>query len=117
MNKYRLFALPYTAETMKEAERERFVRATADYILIYTNKRKKPENCAEITENEVYRLTGPETMWLYDCNVALILEETRKNAGAVAQNLSDRLDELEAALKRQRENERRAVSENERTTA
>ena len=117
MTKYRLYASPYSAEALKNAERERFVRATADYILIYTTRRKKPENSVEITENEVYRLTGPETMWLYDCNVALILEETRKNAGAVAQNLSSRLDELENALQRQRENERRAVNENERTTA
>lgn len=110
---YRLWALAYSAEAMEEAYRQRFSRVGADYILIYSAKKPKLP-CAEVTEDEVFRLTGAEGRWLQDCNVTLILEETKRNSGEMLKDLGRKIDALETALRQQREIEE-AQSEDGRT--
>ena len=105
MKTYRLYAMPYTLETAQDAEKERFSRVTADYVLIYTAKRRK--NCAEITEAEAHRLSKAERQWLFDCNTALLAEDAKKRSGDIMKNLSDMVDRLETALAAQKELEER----------
>lgn len=107
--KYRLYALPTTDETVRRAEKERFSRITVDYVLIY--KPGKPvKDAAEITDAEAYRLTEAERRWLWDCNVALIVDATKENMGGIMQNLSEKVDALEAALEKQKQAEEAAKS-------
>lgn len=102
---YRLYAMPYNAETVGAAEKERFSRVAADYVLIYTAKRVK--NAVQVTEAEAHRLSGSERQWLFDCNTALLAEETKRHSGEILQNLSEKLDKLESALAAQKEIEER----------
>ena len=100
--RFRLWALPYGPEAMEAAYRERFCRVGADYVLIYAARKPKLP-CAEVTEQEAHRLTGAETKWLLDCNLTLIAEETQRRSVEILADMSRKLDELEAALKRQQE--------------
>ena len=109
MRKYRLYALPYTSETVRTAERERFSRIAADYILIYTPKRRI--DGVEITKAEAHRLSAPERRWIYDCNTALIAEQTRRHETEILQDLSDKIDKLEISLRKQREIEQGGENE------
>lgn len=106
--KFRLFVLPTTDETVRKAEKARFSRITVDYVLIY--KTGKMQNAVEVTESEAHRLTEAERRWLLDCNLALIAEKTRENMGGVLQSLSEKVDALEEALKKQKEIEEGAAN-------
>ena len=106
--KYRLFVLPTTDETVRKAEKARFSRITVDYVLIY--KTGKMQDGVEVTESEAHRLTEAERRWLLDCNLALIAEKTRENMGGVLQSLSDKVNALEEALKKQKEIEEGAAN-------
>lgn len=109
MKKYRLYALPYTVEAVRTAERERFSRIAADYILIYTHRKRA--DGVEITNTEAHRLSAPERRWLYDCNTALIAEQSRRQQGEILQSLSDKIDKLEISLRKQREIEQGGENE------
>ena len=101
--KYRLFVLPLNEETVRKAEQARFSRITVDYVLIY--KAGTMKNAVEVTEAEAHRLTEAERRWLLDCNLALIAEKTKENMGGVLQSLSEKVNALETALKKQKEME------------
>ena len=105
--KYRLYALPLTEENVRKAESKRFSRITVDYVLIYNAGLLR--GGVEITEAEAYRLTEAERRWLRDCNLALIAEKTRENMGGVLQSLSEKVNALEEALKKQKEIEEGAA--------
>jgi hypothetical protein len=100
--RYRLWALAYTTEAVEAATRQRFSRVGTEYVLIYTTK-KPALPCAEVTDDEIHRLTGSETQWLADCNTTLIFEETAKKGPEIMRSVSEKLDALEAALKRQKQ--------------
>ena len=107
--KYRLFALPTTEENVRRAEKERLSRITVDYVLIY--KSGKPvKDAAEITDAEAYRLTEAERRWLFDSNLALIMEESKNNVDGIMESFSKKLDALEAALEKQKQAEEGAAN-------
>lgn len=100
---YRLYVLPTEPETISYAEEnERFYRITPRYALIYTSGEIHLRH-AEITSAEIKRLSDADMSWLRDCNLALLAEAARENEGAIAQDMSNRLDRLEAALKTEAE--------------
>lgn len=100
--KYRLFALPFAIESAKAATGQRFSRISSGYVLIYTDG-EAPHNSAEITEEEVGRLTKQDARWLYDCNVALLAEETKAHEKEILASVKEQLDKLEEALAAQME--------------
>lgn len=102
---YRLWALSMSEQSMAKslaaAAEARFSRVNADYVLIYAQKKPKLP-CAEITEKDVRRLTKAEAQWLLDCGYTLFSEAEKKNGGNLAQSIGEKMDALEAALRRQK---------------
>lgn len=109
MTKYKLYMTRMTDEALAAFENEPFVRATSQYILVYTEEiGEHPFPAAEITgEMAEARLTEAETKWLLSCNIAIINSELVKNAPKVMEGLSAKIDALENAL----ENERTKLEE------
>lgn len=101
--KYRLWAAATDEDSIKAAETERFSRVGVAYVLIYARKKPESGKWAEITDENVNVLNAAEAQWLWDCNVTLIAEETAKNREAIMESVNEKLEKLEAALKRQRE--------------
>lgn len=96
----RLFALLYSTENVEYASRNRFVRVTPEYILIYTEKsRLKPPTgkAVEIKKENLHTLTAMDESWLFDCGLSLLAEHTANNQDGL-KNLSDMVDRLEAKL-------------------
>ena len=100
--KYRLYVLPLDQKCIDVASKERFYRASPRYVLIYTAGEIKLPH-AEITQDELHRLSTGEANWLRDCNLVLLAEAARENEESIAEDLSKRLDRLEAALKKEKE--------------
>lgn len=99
--KYRLWAFGMNEESVAAAAEARFSRANAEYVLIYAQRKPKLP-CAEVTEKDVRRLTKAEAQWLLDCGYTLFSEALEKNGGNMAQSIGEKMDALEAALKRQK---------------
>lgn len=96
----RLFALLYSTKNVEYAAKNRFVRVTPEYILIYTEKsRLKPPTgkAVEIKKDNLNKLTAMDESWLFDCGLSLLAEHTAKNADGL-KNLSEMVDRLEAEL-------------------
>lgn len=100
--KYKLYAQNITGENVAKAESQRFCRITSEYILIYTCGRK-PYRSAEITPREIKRLTENDLLWLQDCNAALIMEQTKEKQSEIAEDLSKKMETLEAELEKEKE--------------
>jgi len=94
---YRLYALPYGAAGVKSATQERFSRISDGYVLIYTAG-EAPTGSAEITEDEIRRLSAADSRWLFDCNMVLLGEDARKREKEIIGSMNERLEKLEAAL-------------------
>lgn len=101
--KYRLWATATNDESMREAEKARFSRVGIAYVLIYARKKPETGKWAEITDGSVNALNAEEAQWLWDCNVTLIAEDTAKNRENILRGVNEKLDALEAALRKQRE--------------
>ncbi len=101
--KYRLWAAATDANSTATAEQARFSRVGTAYVLIYDKRKPNIEHCVEVAESEINALNAAEAQWLWDCNVALIAEETAKNRKQIMESIDEKLDRFEAALKRQRE--------------
>lgn len=99
---YKLYALTIDRDGIKTASEQRFSRITPFYILIYTDK-EAPKDAIEIGEAELHRLTAADEQWLTDCNVTILLEETKKHEAEIAADLAKRMEKLEAALKVEKE--------------
>ena len=96
--KYRLYAMPVNAKSVDMAQNERFSRATAWYVLIYTDSDTAPENSVEIDENEVNRLSSADRDWLLECNMELIVEDAKAREKEIAQSIGEKIKQLEIAL-------------------
>lgn len=99
---FRLFALKSTAQTLKEAENERFARATQSYTLVFTEKESMP-NAAEITTEHINRLTEADKRWLADCFSVLFYEDMKKDEKRLSQKMGEQIEVLEEELKKQRD--------------
>lgn len=98
---YRLYANNVTDFNITIAEKNRFNRITADYLLVYTPDKMK--NWPEITDDTVNILTDTDRKWLFECNMILISEEMAKEGSDFGVDMQRTIDELEKALKRERE--------------
>lgn len=105
--KYRLFALPVSEESMAEAEKKRFSRITAKYVLIYCDSE---ENAMQIDRDNFSALTEADKKWLYECNVLLLAEDALRHQEQAAKSLNDMVIALEAALESEK---RKGESANE----
>ena len=99
---YRLYAALTTAEIIKEIAPFRFSRATSNYALVYTDKRMKAP-WVRMTEADASRLTSADYNWLNDCNLLIAAHNLSANEAEVAQNMSQKIDLFERALKEERE--------------
>lgn len=95
---YRLYAMKLSNTSIERAMGERFSRVTPEYVLVYTDS-EKPENAIQLEESEASLMTQADAQWLLDCNVALIAEEAARQKPEILRQLSDKVDELEEALK------------------
>lgn len=101
-NIYKLYALKISKGNIAQAEKTRFHRITADYVLIYTAE-EQPKNSVEISEAETNRLTSRDKGWLFDCNYIIINEETAKHKDDIINGLDEKMAQLEDALVKERE--------------
>lgn len=99
---FKLYALPTTPETIEKAAAERFSRATARYVLIYTHE-QAPSNSTEIGIEEITRLTKEDSDWLADCNFLILSDEMKRNEREIAGEIEKKLNDLETALKAEKE--------------
>lgn len=101
--RYRLFALPLTAENIMAAANERFSRATPSpepgYVLIYSNG-DAPEGAKEITDEHVDLLSAQDARWLLGNAATLAAEELEKHKTEALKGMSESVVALEAELER-----------------
>jgi hypothetical protein len=92
---------------VKVAQKERFSRICSKYVLIYTAKRDLQDAIGynEIRESELKYLSHNDTVWLLDCNLAIIAEETEKHKSDVISQMGLMVDRLERALKEEKDKE------------
>jgi hypothetical protein len=95
---YALYALQLTEENVIKAMPERFMRATPDYILIYTDE-EQPQKSVQIGIDDIRRLTNADREWLSVCNLAVIRDEMARNEPQILERLSSTINYIEAALK------------------
>lgn len=97
---------------IEAASKNRFHRVTADYILIY-RRGKCGYGEVEVKGDDLKRLTKLDREWLSDCNMAILAEESGAAADATAEKLRNMIDELETALRTEREKCRGEADGNE----
>lgn len=96
-----LQAFDLTAENITAAQKQRFYRICAKYVLTYQcNTRKTLNNV--VSEDELHYLSDADRRWLHDCNMAIIAEETEKHRDEMAARMGLMVDRLEQALEDER---------------
>lgn len=98
---YRLFAFDYSLENVAFASKFRFFRVTAQYILVYAQRKRinPPDGKAvEIKEDEISRLSKKDESWLFECMVVLFADIANKPNGDGMKRLSDMVEQLEKEL-------------------
>lgn len=98
----KLYALPYNEESVKTAMGERFSRISGGYVLIYTDA-NAPGGSAEIGESDAYRLNTREREWLRECNLVILSEAVKANGEKIAEDMRERVVQLETALREEKE--------------
>lgn len=97
MNRYRLFAMPTTPETIDGMGHQRFSRVTPEYSLVYTNG-EAPMGSLEMADEDAGRLSKADEHWLRSCNLVLIKEDLERQMPEMLKKFSEKLDELERVL-------------------
>jgi hypothetical protein len=105
---FRLYAAPFSAQALNALRKAPYVRASAEYILVYTD-RKMPEDvqAVEIKDEDAKRMTSEEAEWLFNANVEILARETKAQSKEVLSGLSVRIANLEAALRAEKEKEQK----------
>lgn len=107
MNKeYKLYAFPYSLESVDEAVKHRFNRINIRYVLIYEEPDKLYTDSSLyhiINEDETGYLSESEKAWLLECNIQIITEESLKKRDDILASFSEKLDLLEQELKKEAE--------------
>lgn len=104
--KYQLYLLHNTKENVRLAEKFRFYRVNAKYILIYTDLfylKKEFTRYHIIDKEETDKLSDREKVWLLESNMKLIEEETARQQEAIVQSFSEKLRRLESELEKESE--------------
>lgn len=104
--KYKLYAFPYSLETVDKAVKHRFNRINIRYVLIYEEPDKLYTDSSLyhiINEDETGYLSESEKAWLLECNIQIITEESLKKRDDILASFSEKLDLLEQELKKEAE--------------
>ena len=103
---YRLYAMPPTWEAIEIAMSEKYSRVTPTpspgYVLIYSDG-DAPKGAQEITAEESERLTSADVKWLVECGANILAEEAAKETPYAMESISERIEALEAELKRKKQ--------------
>lgn len=83
-------------------EGQRFSRITADYTLVYTDK-KSPKGGVRLTDADAHRLTAADRRWLDDCNAVLISEAIARDKPRILSRLNELLNDIETNIRKQEE--------------
>ena len=98
MLRYKVYALPPTAENIELAQaRYRYYRATKSHLLVYTEKRR-PAGSVLVKEPE--KLPLADQGWIQGCNV-LITEEVMRNEPSAQERMMDFLSALDKELSKE----------------
>ena len=84
------------------AEKERFVRITAGYMLLYRTTAPKKMQTVEIKGADLKRLTERDRLWLADCIAAALADGVKKNRADTQKRLNELLDAWERELEKER---------------
>lgn len=95
--KYRLFAMPVNAESVKLAQKSIFSRVTAWYVLVYTTD-TSIDGAANIDGDDIERLSSADRDWLLACNMKLIAEDAKRREKEISQTIGEKIERLEKAL-------------------
>ena len=113
--KYCLYAFPYSEEAQEEALKHRFNRINGAYILVYEEDNIVNTSKSEyhiIEENEIGYLTESEKMWLLECNIQIITEESLVKQDEILTSFGEKLERLERELEREAEEIERGTERN-----
>ena len=100
--RYRLYALPVTAENVVKAAKCGFARV-ASRVLIYTDADRKPRGAIEITDDTAdVILTDEEIAWLFGCNVKIYEEFLSQNRESLEKGQKKFFETLEKELEAER---------------
>jgi hypothetical protein len=104
---FKLYAFINNDNSISLAEKNRFSRITAQYVLVYTDDEKTIEDKAKhsyiiIRENDTNRLSKGDKEWLTSCNLEIIFEEAAKNQDVILQSMDETLKKLEQALEEEK---------------
>lgn len=103
---YKLYAFPYSHETVEEAIKHRFNRINGRYVLIYEEPDKLYTDDTVyhiINEDETGYLSDDERVWILECNIQIITEESLNNQDTLLASFGEKLDLLEQELKKEAE--------------
>lgn len=101
---YHLYKISSTQRNMKELAGERFTFFGTQGGYLYKNGACPVLGYRELGEEESRKELGmEETAWLYECNVALLAEETLRRSKEITEDIEKRLDEWETILKQGKE--------------
>lgn len=104
--KYELFAMPYSHEAVEEAIKHRFNRINGRYVLIYEEPDKLYTDSSLyhiIHEDETGYLSNDEKVWILECNIQIITEESLRNQDDILASFGEKLDLLEQELEKEAE--------------
>ena len=108
MNKktYQLFAFPYSHEAVEEAIKHRFNRINSRYALVYDEADKlNTGNIVYhiINEDEIGYLSDDERVWILECNIQIITEESLNKQDEILTSFGEKLDLLAQELEKEAE--------------
>lgn len=102
--KYELYAFQYSHEAVDEAVKHRFNRINKQYILVY----EEPDNFNTqnfvyhiINENETGYLSDDEKVWILECNIQIITEESLTRQDDILSSFAEKLEKLEQELEKE----------------
>lgn len=100
---YKLYAAEVNRDTVEKAEKERFSRVTAGYMLLYRRTKPRDIPSIEVKGADLKRLTEGDRLWLADCIATLLGEAARERKQTTAQRVNELLDAWEEELRRTQE--------------
>ena len=100
---YKLYAAEVSRLNVEKAERERFSRVTATYMLLYRRTKPRHIPAVEVKGNDLRRLTESDRLWLADCIATLLGEAAGRRQETVAQRVNEMLTAWEKELQKTRE--------------
>lgn len=100
---YKLYAAEVSRLNVEKAERERFSRVTANYMLLYRRTKPRHIPAVEVKGEDLRRLTESDRLWLADCIATLLGEAAGRRQETAAQRVNEMLTAWEKELQRTRE--------------